>query len=526
MPGLENRELYSGLNKSVFIKNAKDFYTSKGTNQSFEILFKALYNEDVEVIRPSEKLFTPSNSQYRILKELVVEAVDGNPEELLNSTVYQDPYEDLFNRAYAPVTSVENISVGYGKTFYRLSFDGGYDRDIRVDGAVYGQFQPDPTTRVIGQVGSGTTILTVDSTVGFSKSGELFVQYNDTTTGVVSYTSKSLRQFYGITDLDNTIADGGVVGVNTFAYGLSNTDGENVLFRITSVLNEFVDPGNTRNLTAGGVINVTTLGVSEENAKTRYWMYNDAPVYQVSKVELVDASNSSYRVTISTKNPYVRVGDTMTLTGSDGTSKETTVKSIQTENSFIIFGQGALNVGLVYKIQRNIQTVSSNSFPQNNTRTSDVSAVYKKDNDYLVASPSLPFYDGQPIDTDERVVSFSGTFVGEDIEITPGGEHGYYTGEAVYYKAPLVTQSYINPAGRPDTREVRGTGLFADGLYFIKRISGSTVKFAHSRNDIYNNSFVSVESAVTISPGSTIEPYKFKDKSIEDQKIFKRIFCV
>ena len=522
MPGLENRELYSGLNQAVFIKNAKDFYTSKGTNQSFEILFKALYNEDVEVIRPSEKLFTPSNSQYRILKELVVEAVDGNPEELLNSTVYQDPYEDLFNRAYAPVTSVENISVGYGKTFYRLSFDGGYDRDIRVDGALYGQFHPDPTTRVIGQVGSGTTILTVDSTVGFSKSGELFVQYNDTTTGVVSYTSKSLRQFYGITDLDNTIADGGVVGINTFAYGLSNTDGENVLIRISSVLHEFVDPGNTLNLTPGGVVNVTTLGISEENEKTRYWLYNDAPIYEVTKLELFDASNNSYKVTISTKPPYVRVGDTMTLTGSDGTSKETTVKSIQTENSFIIFGQGALNVGLVYKIQRNIQTVSSNSFPQNNTRTSDVSAVYKKDNDYLVASPSLPFYDGQPIDTDERVVSFSGTFVGEDIEITPGGEHGYYTGEAVYYKAPLVTQSYINPAGRPDTREVRGTGLFADGLYFIKRISGSTVKFARSRNDIYNNKFAEVESAVTITPGSTIEP-QFKDKSVEDQKLFKRI---
>ena len=95
-----------------------------------------------------------------------------------------------------------------------------------------------------------------------------------------------------------------------------------------------------------------------------------------------------------------------------------------------------------------------------------MSAVYKKDNDYLVASPSLPFYDGQPIDTDERVVSFSGTFVGEDIE-TPGGEHGYYTGEAVYYKAPLVTQSYIN---LQEDQILERWGLtLADGLYFIKR---------------------------------------------------------
>ena len=51
-------------------------------------------------------------------------------------------------------------------------------------------------------------------------------------------------------------------------------------------------------------------------------MYNDAPVYEVTKVELFDASNNSYKVTISTKCPYVRVGDTMTLTGSDGSSKK------------------------------------------------------------------------------------------------------------------------------------------------------------------------------------------------------------
>lgn len=525
LPGLENRALYSELNQAVFIKNAKDFYSSKGTNQSFEILFKALYNEDVEIIKPRDYLFTTSNSQYRIVNELVVEAVDGNPEELLNSTIYQDPYpaKNSINRAYAPVTSVENISVGYGKTFYKLSFDGGYNRDIRVEGAVYGQFKPSPTTRVIGEVGSGSTFITVDSTVGFSTNGELFIQYNDTTTGVVSYTSKSLRQFYGITDLDNTIVDGGVVGINTFAYGLSNKDGENVLFRITSVLNEFVEPDNTLNLTAGGVVNVTTLGISEENTKTRYWLYNESPVYRISNLELFDSSNSSYKATIIKKSPYLRTGDSITLTGSDNSLRQSKISSVLSETSFIISGQGPLNVDLTYKIQRNIQQVSSNSFPQNNIYTSDVSAVYKKDGDYLVASPSLPYYDTQSIDTTKRQISFSGTFVGEEFEIAPGGEHGYYTGDAVYYKAPTVTETLVNFAGGREDIEVKGIGLFDDGLYFIKRISGSTIKFARSRNDIYNNKFVSIDSAVTITPGSTIEPYEFRDKNIDDQKLFKRI---
>ena len=44
----------------------------------------------------------------------------------------------------------------------------------------------------IGQFKSSPTIIDVDSTVGFPNSGELEVIYSDQTTGVVSYTSKSL----------------------------------------------------------------------------------------------------------------------------------------------------------------------------------------------------------------------------------------------------------------------------------------------------------------------------------------------
>ena len=47
------------------------------------------------------------------------------------------------------------------------------------------------TTDSIG----GLTTLDVDSTIGFPLSGELFVTYNDESTGVIQYTSKSINQF-------------------------------------------------------------------------------------------------------------------------------------------------------------------------------------------------------------------------------------------------------------------------------------------------------------------------------------------
>ena len=52
LPGLEDRKLDDNLNQNLFIKQAKDFYLSKGTDKSFEILFKALYNDDVKIIKP------------------------------------------------------------------------------------------------------------------------------------------------------------------------------------------------------------------------------------------------------------------------------------------------------------------------------------------------------------------------------------------------------------------------------------------------------------------------------------------
>ena len=84
------------------------------------------------------------------------------------------------------------------------------------DGAIYGKFSVHSKTRVIGNVGIGTTVLDVDSTIGFPNSGELSIQYKNLSIGIVSYSSKSLTQFYGCTNLSGVILDGTDVGINTY----------------------------------------------------------------------------------------------------------------------------------------------------------------------------------------------------------------------------------------------------------------------------------------------------------------------
>ena len=88
-PGFQDRSFFKGLDARNFIFNSDSFYSSKGTDQSYEILFRALYGEDVEIIKPSQFLFTPSNADYKVTQDFVVESLQGDPLQLKNLTIFQ-----------------------------------------------------------------------------------------------------------------------------------------------------------------------------------------------------------------------------------------------------------------------------------------------------------------------------------------------------------------------------------------------------------------------------------------------------
>tara|TARA_R100001594_G_scaffold439_2_gene1654 strand:+ start:3602 stop:17350 length:13749 start_codon:yes stop_codon:yes gene_type:complete len=549
-PGLEDRTLHDDLNQNIFIKQAKDFYLSKGTDRSFEILFKALYAEDVSVVRPREFLVTPSNANYRITNDLVVEPIEGNPEDLQESTLFQAAYADSLNKAYAPITSVEPIEVGYAQTYYKLSIDAGYNRDIRVDGSVYGAFNVQPSTRVIGQVATGSTVLTVDSTVGFADTGgDLYVNYSDETVGVVSYTSKSLTQFFGVgvgdTGVVGTINNAATIGINTFAYGQSFSDQtKTVKVRINSVLSKFTPSNKTFYYSKNDTAKIKTLGVSDTGFKAKNWFYNISPIYKVKSVELIDASDKTYQVTVNV-NQYFQLGDSATLILSDDSEKTTTVVNIISSKTILIRGQGNLDTTDTYTIRRNISKAQSNTFPQSSLYSTNVQNVYASGTNLLVASPSLPSYNSQPLNVYSQDVKFTGTFVGTEFEIKPVGDHGFYTGDAVYYTPEYVEYEYFDSVGTKETGVKVNSSLFAgdvgyivtglvgsekvtdrtppnEGLYFIQRVSQSTVKLAKSRNLIYNSTFISLDNN-TIVTNCSLQTYGFRFKTLESQQLLRKV---
>ena len=397
LPGIGERDLTPEVNQNVFIKQASDFYSSKGTDKSFKILFKALYNQDVDVIKPRDNLLTPSNAQYKVADHFIVESVSGDPSELSTATLFQDTYSDTITKAYAPITYVEKVSTGtagVAKTFYKLAVDSGYSRSGMTDGAIYGEFSVHSKTRVIGNVGVGTTTLDVDSTVGFPKNGELSIQYKNLSVGIVSYSSKSLTQFYGCTNLNGTILDGTDVGINTYAYGYSSQDQSKVIkIRINSVINSIDFDSSAYGYSAGDKVKINTLGIGATGFKSHNWFYNGCPVYNVKSFSLVDASDQTWEIVLDS-NHFFRKGDSAILNGRDSFPKNCEIASVSSDKSFVISGQGALSASDVYNIRRSISKAvpsGSNAIGVGiSVFSTDVQNTYVSSNKLLVASSSIP----------------------------------------------------------------------------------------------------------------------------------------
>ena len=522
IPGLSDRELASGLNQRSFVANAKDFYESKGTDDSFKILFGALYGERVDVIKPREYLFRPSDAGYRTTKDLVVEALEGNPLDLLNNTLYQDAYPEYgIENSYASITDVQKIFED-GKEFYKLSFDADYDKDLTLEGTLYGNFVVHPKTRVITSTNSGDTILDVDSTVGFGTTGTLVTKSSSSADVSIAYTGRSVTQFYNIVGLTTTVSSGTDVRLDVFAYGYSGITTENpIKVRIGSVLDEVNILGDTTLFTDNDTAKIKTLGISSETIRRNNWIYNIANSYDVLSFTLRDRSNFTYDVELHDDHIFY-LGDKIKLTDSTSETENSTVVDILGPRRISIRGQGELDSDLTYSIDRDICKPNSTQYGDIVNNTANIQNVYTDYSDnVLVASPSIPFYYNQVLEPNNKKVTFSGTFSGEQIKIISRKDHGFYTGDKVYYTPNQTTSTLLDDDG--EVIEVTKTinskldGL-DEGLYYVKRVSSTTISLAKSPSNLNSGVFITVTGTVT---DNVIEFYDFRNKELEIQNIVR-----
>jgi hypothetical protein len=537
-PGLENKDFYNSLNENLFIKQSNNLYSSKGTESSFKILFGALYGVVPKIILPRDYLIQPSDAQFRITQDLVVESISGNPLELINGTLYQDEDSSgLFSNSRGTISDIKRISRG-GKVFYTLSMDSGYDKDIDVFGSIKSNFKIHPKTKLTSNIEQNSTYLDVDSTIGFPNSGELVVDLDldldgiNETSFIITYTSKVLNQFLGCSGIILPLIQGTDIKINNFAYGY-NSNSEKITVRITGVISGIDSFESNAYYEAGDIINIKTLGEDCQAIKENDWFFNIASNYDIESIEDLNfnenenISSKDLKITLFDNHSLVK-GDRLEIFFSSSEDYLGVISEINDPKQIIVKTDLNIPSSLLFLASKIRKKISKLNVSQNTVKNSDLGTIniYKTYNtniqntyvDYekslYITSPSLPSYLNSFINIDDFSYKFSNVNLEENNKIitidrnTVGDNslknHCYYTGDAVIF--------------RPDSSsnvEIDGIGL-TTSIYYVKVVNDNNIKLSRSRENIFNETFVNISGNLN---DCRLELFQFNDKNFNSLKL-------
>jgi len=137
-----DRQTGNPLNLNVVIKNIKRFYEAKGTLDSFKFLFRMLYDTEIDIKYPREKIIKTSSSKWIRRKSIKIFSFNDNlSTEINNRFIYQ--LDENGNRvANARVSDVEIYRIDQYKVaeLFLEDYTGTFDifRKIYCDSVILG----------------------------------------------------------------------------------------------------------------------------------------------------------------------------------------------------------------------------------------------------------------------------------------------------------------------------------------------------------------------------------------------------
>jgi hypothetical protein len=433
---LQNKDFVPELNVGNFIKEARTLYESKGTEESFRILFNILFGETPKIINLEDFLIKPSSANYIRRLVVVSDSISGNASNLQGQTLTKstDP------NTTASISEVEIIK-RKNKIYYKLLLFVGYDNSFE---PVTGTFGITGSTKNIELVNVGETTITVDSTIGFPESGILYADNN-----VITYTNKSINQFFNCNGINSEIPTASTIFSNETYYGYENGDiDKKVELRITGVLSDYIPIETNSVPSIGEKIGVKSIGKIIENPTSdrnyqqifaNSWIYNTSSRYEITD-DFVSGNTNQIILKSNIDKSSLKVKDTIELLSRNSLQVIKSNLSIEEidSNQITLNDSVSLFAGKNYDIRRKLKNASSSNIDLEFDKiTSDIQNVYDGNDSYMyVASNSFPSYE-----IDKSLFSYTASNVsGYDSEtdlyskITFNGKISFLNGSEVYYK--------------------------------------------------------------------------------------------
>jgi hypothetical protein len=388
-PGFDGVEFYSDLKVDNFLKRVKDFYASKGTNDSFKILFNVLYNVNPKILNTEDFLLKPSQSEYIRREVLIAELITpgANPYNLVGEEIRSDD-----ESASGPVSKVDIITRN-GKVLYKIELFSGYDDN----NLVFGKFAITPKTKVSDSISIGSSVITVDSTVGFDTSGSFICNEK-----VISYSDKSINQFYGCTNVLENILEGSGIRSEKIIYGYENGDAsKKIELTVQASLSNLENIDDLNYVAVDDNILFENFGDNILNSNNSFkeilfnsWIYNVRSRYEISNY-----SNNSIEITLYEipDKSSLKVNDFVDIFKQDSTEivlENVSITSIDGNKIFLDTQITGVTPGQKLSIVRRYDYASTSEtsvglkYPN---ILSNVQNTYNENEEYIyVASNSLP----------------------------------------------------------------------------------------------------------------------------------------
>ena len=475
-PGFEDRSFTGNLSASNFLKQSKDFYTAKGTEEAFKILFGTLYNEKVDLVKPQKYLFKPSDAHYIVNDVLICERIQGDPEKLIGQTITQGD-------SSASVYDIEIIKMqsgGRNKLFYKVKLSSD---------TLVGSFSPVQRTHLTSPIKNGDSIICVDSTVGFAKSSFVTIGRRR-----FDYTDKTVNEFLNVSTGIGTASIGDKVDSDGIAIGYRDGDvRRSVKLRILNSIVDFEGSGILQQ--KGSEYNIKTLGIKKTGRRYSEWLENIATKHVVQDFKVISAGN--FEVILTAKHHY-KSGQNIIVLDADGQSQNGTITGILNDQVIYISAPSLL-AGKQYYIQAELQ--------KQNNNVANVQNTYAQGDTVVVASNSLPHYS---IDVQKRIKNFSTSGITTRSEIITIPDHNLQNGDIVLY-SPSVAGSSV-------------AGLSTGQSYYVTNLTPSTISLSLSAENARRSQYVTVFDTDDIGTNTNhlLTPFEVGFGTIGAQKLLRK----
>jgi len=353
--GFPYQYLRDQSNKNLLVKRIKDFYQVKGTPQSLEFIFQILFSVKPDIFYPKESVFKSSESGWNSKELLLVEVINGDIRKIVGNEIVQTP--DPYNPELSPAKAIIDNIVGepyQGDRLYTLTISPGSKEGIFA--IARRSFLMNALSE---NAGTGDRI-DVFSTIGFpERDGRVVIGEEE-----ITYTTKTATQFI-IGERDAAVKD--VSSKRKFSHK------KNVrCFTKNNLSGQYIDDngllktvglriyGLVAGLTSDGLEKDSSAGLDYDEQAEAFFDVEDGGIPYIALNNMVEFSSSGFFDDLPLTNEWIVNQNFTKLTAFDPTNA----------------GSSSIKDKLL----------------------SNVSAIYRDDDNYYIASSGFPSYAIGPFD--------------------------------------------------------------------------------------------------------------------------------